>query len=196
MNVYEKLQKARVELQNKGLSKSGFNNFSKYAYFELSDFLPTINQICLDLKLMTQTSFTHDMATLKIINAEKTEEIIEFTSPMASVQMKGCHEMQNIGAAETYQRRYLLVTAFEIVENDVLDTLDTRNNNTQGTIQKITETQIERLYAIVKKANYQQDKVVEHIAKKYNCKPLEMTIAQYNEIYNGYKNLANNNVKK
>ena len=39
-------------------------------------------------------------------------------------------------------------------------------------------------------------RLVAHIAKKYNCKPLEMTIAQYNEIYNGYKNLANNNVKK
>lgn len=196
MNVFEKLQKARVELQNKGLSKSGFNNFSKYAYFELSDFLPTINKICLDLKLMTQTSFTHDMATLKIINAEKPEEIIEFTSPMASVQMKGLHEMQNMGAAETYQRRYLLVTAFEIVENDVLDTLDTRTDNTQGTAQKLTETRINHLYAIAQKANYDQAKVVEHIAKKYKCKPLEMTIAQFNEIYNGYKNLANNNENK
>ena len=196
MNVYEKLQKARVELQNKRLSKSGFNNFSKYAYFELSDFLPTINQICLDLKLMTQTSFTHDMATLKIINTEKPEEVIEFTSPMASVQMKGCHEMQNIGAAETYQRRYLLVTAFEIVENDVLDTLDTRNDNTHGTAQKLTETRIKHLYAIAQKANYDKAKVVDHIAKKYNCKPLEMTIAQFNEIYNGYKNLANNNENK
>lgn len=196
MNVYEKLQKARVELQNKGLSKSGFNNFSKYAYFELSDFLPTINQICLDLKLMTQTSFAHDMATLKIINTEKPDEVIEFTSPMASVQMKGCHEMQNIGAAETYQRRYLLVTAFEIVENDVLDTLDTRGDNTQGTTPKITEAQIKHLYAIAQKANYEQAKVVEHIARKYNCKPLEMTMAQFNEIYNGYKNLTNNNENK
>ena len=196
MNVFEKLQKARVELQNKGLNKSGNNKFAGYTYFELADFLPTINQLCLDLKLMTQTSFTSEIATLKIINAEKPDEVIEFTSPMAAAQLKGCHEIQNLGAVETYQRRYLLVTAFEIVENDVLDTLDTRNNNTQGTMQKITETQIERLYTIVKKANYDQDKVVEHIAKKYNCKPLEMTIAQYNEIYNGYKNLANNNVKK
>ena len=196
MNVFEKLQKARVELQNKGLNKSGNNKFAGYTYFELADFLPTINQLCLDLKLMTQTSFTSEIATLKIINAEKPDEVIEFTSPMAAAQLKGCHEIQNLGAVETYQRRYLLVTAFEIVENDVLDTLDTRNDNTHGTAQKLTETRIKHLYAIAQKANYEQDKVVEHIAKKYNCKPLEMTIAQFNEIYNGYKNLANNNENK
>jgi hypothetical protein len=40
---------------------------------------------------------------------------------MGSAALKGCHEVQNIGAVETYQRRYLWVTAMEIVEHDVLD---------------------------------------------------------------------------
>lgn len=193
MNVFEKLQKARVELQNKGLSKSGVNNFSKYAYFELSDFLPTINQICLDLKLMTQTSFAHDMATLKIINAEKPEEVIEFTSPMATVQMKGCHEMQNLGAVETYQRRYLLVTAFEIVENDVLDTLNGKDDKQQGKAATLSDTQIKRLYAIAKKANYEPAKVVELVLKKFGCKPVEMTKKQYDEVCAGYEKLGATN---
>ncbi|MNP43870.1 ERF superfamily protein [compost metagenome] len=46
---------------------------------------------------------------------------VEFTSPMGSAALKGCHEVQNIGAVETYQRRYLYVTALEIVEHDALD---------------------------------------------------------------------------
>ena len=40
---------------------------------------------------------------------------------MASAQLKGVHEIQNLGAVETYQRRYLYMVAFEIVEADVLD---------------------------------------------------------------------------
>ena len=33
----------------------------------------------------------------------------------------GCHEVQNIGAVQTYQRRYLYTTALAIVESDALD---------------------------------------------------------------------------
>jgi hypothetical protein len=40
---------------------------------------------------------------------------------MGSAALKGCHEVQNVGAVETYQRRYLWVTAMEIVEHDALD---------------------------------------------------------------------------
>jgi hypothetical protein len=40
---------------------------------------------------------------------------------MGSASLKGCHEVQNIGAVETYQRRYLYTTAMAIVESDALD---------------------------------------------------------------------------
>ena len=40
---------------------------------------------------------------------------------MGSAQLKGCHIVQNIGAVETYQRRYLYVSALAIVEHDALD---------------------------------------------------------------------------
>ena len=46
---------------------------------------------------------------------------IVITSPMGSAALKGCHEVQQIGAVETYQRRYLWVAALEIVEHDALD---------------------------------------------------------------------------
>ena len=42
MNIYEKLNKAKLALQSGGLKKSGRNDFAKYEYFELSDFIPTI----------------------------------------------------------------------------------------------------------------------------------------------------------
>jgi hypothetical protein len=40
---------------------------------------------------------------------------------MAEAQLKGCHPVQNLGATQTYLRRYLYVLALEIVEHDALD---------------------------------------------------------------------------
>jgi hypothetical protein len=40
---------------------------------------------------------------------------------MAKAELKGAHPIQNLGAVETYQRRYLWMTAMEIVEHDILD---------------------------------------------------------------------------
>jgi hypothetical protein len=40
---------------------------------------------------------------------------------MSSAALKGCHEVQNLGAVQTYLRRYLWVAALEIVEHDALD---------------------------------------------------------------------------
>ena len=45
MSVYKKLNEARIELQGSQLTKSGHNKFAGYKYFELGDFLPTINGI-------------------------------------------------------------------------------------------------------------------------------------------------------
>lgn len=120
MSVYQKLQQARIKLQGTELKKSGNNKFAGYQYFELGDFLPAVQGIFSDLGLCGVVSFTADLATLRIVDIETKDEI-SFTSPMGSAALKGCHEVQNIGAVETYQRRYLWVTAMEIVEHDALD---------------------------------------------------------------------------
>lgn len=132
MNIYEKLQEARVELQGMNLKKSGKNSFAQYDYYELADFMPHINRIMLEKKLTGFCSFTEDLASLTLVNSEKPEERIVFTSPMSKANLKGCHEVQNLGAVETYQRRYLYTTAFEIVEADLLDTLTGAPNQSQS----------------------------------------------------------------
>ena len=53
MNIYEKLQKARVELQSLGLKMGGHNKFADFKYFELKDFLPKVNEIFENLKLFS-----------------------------------------------------------------------------------------------------------------------------------------------
>jgi hypothetical protein len=125
MNIHKKLQQARIKLQNTALKKSGHNKFAGYTYFELGDFLPAIQRINDELGLCGTVSFTPDMAYLTIYDTDSTESnnFVTFTSPMASAALKGCHDVQNLGAVQTYLRRYLWVNAFEIVEHDALEPL-------------------------------------------------------------------------
>jgi hypothetical protein len=120
MSVYKKLQEARILLQNTKLNKSGKNKFAGYEYFELGDFLPQIQNICKNVGLCGMVSFTADTAYLTIHDTDG-EGFTTFTSPMSSAALKGCHDVQNLGAVQTYLRRYLWTNAFEIVEHDALD---------------------------------------------------------------------------
>lgn len=120
MNVYKKLMQARIDLQNTTLSKSGHNKFAGYKYFELGDFIPAIQNIFNGLGLCGTISYTNDLATLTIVDMTDLSKI-EITSPMSEAALKGCHAVQNLGAVQTYIRRYLWVTALEIVEHDAID---------------------------------------------------------------------------
>jgi hypothetical protein len=120
MSVYKKLQQARLMLQNTKLTKSGKNKFAGYEYFELGDFLPQIQKICAEVGLCGVVSFTNETAYLTIHDTDG-EGFTTFTSPMSSAALKGCHDVQNLGAVISYLRRYLWTNAFEIVEHDVLD---------------------------------------------------------------------------
>ena len=123
MSVYRKLQEARIELQSKPLKKSGKNKFAGFEYFELGDFLPTIQTIFTEKGLCGTITFYTDLAILTIVDVDKPEDKIEFKSPMSTAELKGCHAIQNLGAVQTYLRRYLWVAAMEIVEHDSLDAI-------------------------------------------------------------------------
>jgi len=125
MSVYTKLNDAREKFHALKLEKTGHNKFAGYNYFELGDFLIPAMQVFKEVGLCAIVSFDKDMATMTIVdvdaNAGSDFPEITITSPMGSAALKGCHEVQNIGAVETYQRRYLWVAALEIVEHDALD---------------------------------------------------------------------------
>ena len=121
LNLYAKLQKVRVELQKKKLKKSGVNKFSGYTYFELQDFLPAINALCYENGLSTIFNFNEDYAHLVVVNTEDPSENETFSTPVQIATLKGAAAMQNIGATQSYARRYLYIMAFEIAENDLID---------------------------------------------------------------------------
>jgi hypothetical protein len=120
MSVHKKLMDARLKLQGMELKKSGHNKFAGYHYFELGDFLPAIQTIFAELGLCGIVSYEADVAKLCITDTEDGTVVV-ITSPMAEANLKGAHPIQNLGAVETYQRRYLWMTALEIVEHDAID---------------------------------------------------------------------------
>lgn len=120
MNVYTKLNAARTSFHKLQLKKTGLNKFAGYSYFELGDFLIPALDVFNQHGLCAFISFGKDVATMTIVSVDDGSSVA-LTSPMAEAQLKGCHPIQNLGAVETYTRRYLWVAALEIVEHDALD---------------------------------------------------------------------------
>lgn len=147
LNIYEKLQNMRVELQQKNIKKSGFNKYAGYHYFELTDILPTINELQVKYKTFSRILFEKENAKLIIINTENLEESIEFISPLAELSLKGANAIQNIGGVQTYLRRYLYLMAFEVVEADYFDAIQGKIDNAHDyrneLIQKLKEKGID-----------------------------------------------------
>ncbi len=119
--IYQKLAKARAELKRKGIKQSGENKFVGYTYFDLADILPAITEIELENGILSVVRYGLETAMLTVYDAEKPEDYIEFTTPMSTAELKGCHPVQNLGAAQTYVRRYLYLAAYEVVEAEALD---------------------------------------------------------------------------
>ena len=121
MNVYQKLNAARAKFHSIELKKSGHNKFAGYKYFELGDFIIPALAIFKEHGLTGIISFGKEEAHLEIVDNEKPENRIIITSPMSEAALKGAHAIQNLGAVQTYLRRYLWVAALEIVEHDAID---------------------------------------------------------------------------
>ena len=118
--VYAKLQKARVMLQSMPIKKSGFNSFAGFKYFELSDFLPSVNTIFAELGLCSVFSIMDGKASLRIIDSEFGGAIF-FSSPTAEAGAGKAPPIQALGSMHTYLRRYLMLNALEITEHDAVD---------------------------------------------------------------------------
>ena len=124
-NLYQKVAAMRKEFAEVKMEKSGKNSYSNYDYFELSDFLPKAIGLCDKYGVLPVISFNQGYAVMTVYDADEPTSVITITSPMAEANLKGCHPIQNMGAVETYSRRYLWMAFLEIVENDPVDASDT-----------------------------------------------------------------------
>lgn len=121
MSILKKIAEARVKLQDTKINKSGENKFAKFKYYELADFLPTLNKINLELGICTRFEIVENNACLTVFDIDKQEDNITFTIPYVSSELKGATKIQELGATITYLRRYLFLVAFEITDGEVVD---------------------------------------------------------------------------
>ena len=87
-NLWLKLQSAKKIIKDSGISKSGTNGFTKFGYFRLDDFMPTVIDVFDSLKLFSKISFSDELATLSIINAEKLLTSMDEVAKMMSLYAK------------------------------------------------------------------------------------------------------------
>lgn len=151
MNIYEKIQLIKEEFLKSNIKKSGKNKFANFTYYELADITPKIIELCNKHKVFSSFSFTNDLATLELINIENVEEKVIYTSPMEELELKGCNKIQALGGTETYQRRYLYMSAFDIIENDLFgatsgtDKNESKSNQTKSNNKEMLISEIDKL---------------------------------------------------
>ena len=113
-------------LQGIDMSKSGLNKFAGFKYFELGDFLPTVNSIFFELGLCSVFTIDNNEAIMQIVDTEFGGTIF-FRSPVAeavprvTIDAGKSPAIQALGSQHTYLRRYLFLNALEITEHDAVD---------------------------------------------------------------------------
>ena len=131
-SVHEKMSVIKKELSKSKIPKSGNNKFAGFRYHELQDFMPFINDLnekhgvnCVPRFLKKE-----GICTLKIVNTEDEQNYYEVVIPFVEAQMlaKGgspsnVDAIQRMGSTLTYNRRYLYMSAYDIIESDGVDSL-------------------------------------------------------------------------
>ena len=180
MSIWKKIQIVKQKILEANLKKTGENKFSGFKYYELADFTPTIINLCNEVGLFTKFTFNNEMATLEIINSDKSEQKEIYTSPMRELQLKGCNDIQALGGVETYSRRYLYMSAFDIIENDMFDPIvgkkDENPVKNKVPVQKVinaTSTQVNKL-----KELYSEEEITKALGMVKREKIEDLTIQE------------------
>lgn len=196
MNVYQKLNSARVKLQESDVKKTGKNKHLGFEYFELADFLQVINKINNEIGICTAFKTFDTKAELHVFNAEKPEEVIVFESPVAHAKLQGnASAIQELGSQHTYMRRYLYLMAYEIIESDAQDaqvgsqqTQDNQQQNTLKDTKLVSDAQLGRLYAIASKKGRDKNQVIAATLSHFKITDIKtLTKPQYDEIVKIYE---------
>ena len=128
MKLNEIIAQIRVELQKATIKKSGLNRHAGFNYYELSDFLPLLNELHDKHKVNDQFTIKDGLATLILRHNEESQEYSIPFEMFAVPTTKGgspmMQQIQYLGALNTYYKRYLYLNAYGITDGEVIDSLD------------------------------------------------------------------------
>lgn len=200
MNLYQKLIEIRKDVINFTKDTEGYG----YKYVSGSQAIEKIREkmdslgILLVPGIHSTISSTYDYVnskgkdctdhivsgemSYKWINADNPEEVL-----IVPWQLYGAQDdiSKALGSGLTYAERYFILKFFQAPTD--ADDPDKRNTSdrSKGNKKGLSEAQIKRLYAISKKAGYDNNKIVQLVMTKYN-KPIEqLTKEEYDHVCNG-----------
>lgn len=137
----EAISSIRVKLQKSNLKKSGKNKFAGFDYFELGDFLPTLNELMEKEGVNDLFTIKDGEAVLTLIKREERQSysipFVVFDTPLNSKGIKSMQDIQYLGALNTYYKRYLYINAFGITDGEIIDAMDvegTKKTPTQAPV--------------------------------------------------------------
>lgn len=137
IKVYEALAKARLMISESPITKSGQTATIKFKnggaaparnYLSLKDISGVVTAACAEHKLTYALNMTTEEVILTVYSCEDGSTM-DFKVPANMVGSEvnmgngggSMHPIQRLGSNITYLRRYMLCTAFEIVENDNIE---------------------------------------------------------------------------
>ena len=142
MEIYNKLQQAREFIKNSPVKKEGKNTYSGYEYFTPSQISKLVHDACQETGLIHVYRLYRKKlgynATLVIVNTSNPDEVIIFNMPTSMPEIKATNEAQRLGGTVTYSQRYLLMIAFDIVDNSLdFDTTENTIKTVKPAAQKV-----------------------------------------------------------
>ena len=132
MTIEDKLLQARKLIKETSLKKEGTNKFSNYDYFTPTQVSHLVDTVCQELKMLPIFSLKKDefglygTLTLGDIDEPAGEGItIQMRTEMPSIT--ATNMTQQMGGCETYTKRYMLMSLFDICDNNLdFDSQDNR----------------------------------------------------------------------
>jgi len=121
-NALLKLKKARAEIKNSNIKKSGRNNYSKFDYFTPEQVEQLVDNACEKTNTIVLCNLKADehglFQTLTFIDLDSSEEIyFEMRTKHGSI--KATNETQQMGGTDTYSERYIKMKVFQIKDNNL-----------------------------------------------------------------------------
>lgn len=191
MSVYLKLLNIQSELK---APKDSYNSFGKYSYRSCESILealkPILNKNKASVIISDDIVFIEGRyyvkATVKFIDAESGESLENSALAREEETKKGMDASQITGSTSSYARKYALNGMFAIddtKDSDFTNTHDKDDSSKPKDTNKLTESQVKRLYAIGNKAGVKPQDILKVIKHDYEVGRIEdMTKVQYDEI--------------
>lgn len=133
MGIKERMSLVRLEVS---IEKKGNNSFKNYDYFRPDDVNNVLKPLLYKYRLFDYYNLDRlengrSLARLDITTFDNDEKMT-YTMDAPDISIQGANDVMNVGGTMTYTKRYLLMNAFDMADNE--DDFD--NNKTFNQMPK------------------------------------------------------------